>query len=171
MKLFPNIMARSKRKKVKTDRNLKNKVNKQNRKEVRPPSSQQATDHQTICWHLGKFDWEGPWGEAACEDLDFRQLLDATISNWESMTWAEIFTASGGRAKGNNSHPIDIADLSTAAKRRLKEIPWGDIESVVSLRLSAKVRFYGIREGRVFQFLWYDPWHDNKAKAVCPSSK
>ena len=163
-------MARSKKKKVKVDATLQNHIDIQPGKAVRQDFPIQSADHLTVCWHLGKFDWDGPWGNKACGKLNFRQLLDHTISNWETMTWAELFRAGGGKAQGNNHHPIETSKLSSKAKGRLKDIQSDDVGSLVSLRVSSKVRLYGIRDGRAYQFLWYDPWHDIK-KAVCPSLK
>ena len=150
---------------------LNGQIGKPGQKEVRSDASVEPSDHLTICWHLGKFDWDGPWGDQACTNLDFRHLLNETVSKWETMTWAALYGAGGGRSNGNNSHPIETSKLSLKAKKRLQDIKLDDIESVVSLRVQNKVRFYGIRDGRAFQFLWYDPWHDVKEKAVCPSSK
>ena len=139
-------------------------------KEVRQEKSE-SHDHLVICWHLGKIDWDGPWGMRACGNLDFRRLIDETISNWETMTWAELYQASGGRRRGNNHHPVFVSKLSSIAKKRLKHIEEDDIETIVSLRINSRERLYGIRAGQVFQVLWYDPWHDNRNKAVYPTRR
>jgi len=136
-------------------------------KEVRQGKSE-SHDHLVVCWCLGKIDWDGLWGIRACGNLDFRRLIDETISNWETMTWAELYQASGGRRRGNNHHPILVSKLSSTAKKRLKHIEEDDIETIVSLRINSRERLYGIRAGQVFQVLWYDPWHDNRNKAVYP---
>lgn len=139
-------------------------------KEVRQEISE-SHDHLVICWHVGKIDWDGPWGMRACRNIDFRRLVDETISNWETMTWAELYQASGGRRRGTNHHPILVSKLSSTAKKRLKDIEEDDIETIVSLRINSRERLYGIRAGQVFEVLWYDPWHDNRNKAVCPTRR
>ncbi len=157
----------------------KRRKNKEVRSKKIPPKAKKVqedeylfgADQLTICWHLGKFDWDGPWGEMACKSLDFRHLLEETISQWERMTWAEIYSASGGRAKGNNSHPVDTSRISSKAKKRLRSIYLEDTESLVSLRINSRTRFYGIRDRRSFQFLWYDPWHHIKNKSVFPTRR
>jgi len=46
-----------------------------------------------------------------------------------------------------------------------------DIDTIVSLRVNATIRLYGIRDGHALQILWYDPWHDSKDMAVYPVRK
>ena len=41
-----------------------------------------------------------------------------------------------------------------------------DIDSIVSFRINATIRMYGIRDGRALRILWYDPWHDRRDRAV-----
>ena len=161
-------MVPSKRQK---NKKIKSKILPQKTKTVRSEEQYPGSDQLTICWHLGEFDWPGPWGEGACQNLDFRQFLNRTISKWEQMTWAELYSGSGGRRQGNNNHPADRSKLSSRAKKRLRSIKLDDLESLVPLRIDSTTRFYGIRDGRSFQFLWYDPWHDIKNKAVFPSRR
>ncbi|MCY4288053.1 MAG: hypothetical protein OXC63_05625 [Aestuariivita sp.] len=98
-------------------------------------------------------------------------LLTGILANLDSMTWAEIYRSSGDRSRGNNSHPVKVQKLSKIAKERLKEIRMMDLEDLISLRVNSTTRLYGIREGRVFQFLWYDPWHDDPQTAVYPTCR
>ena len=130
-----------------------------------------ATDGQTIRWQFNKGDWDGPWGSVALTNTTLDQLVRRVFANWDSMTWAEMYSATGGRRQGNNHHPVRVADLSSKAKARLKEIRLADLDDLVSLRVNSTTRVYGIREGRVFQFPWYDPWHDAPARAVYPSAR
>lgn len=140
-------------------------------KKVRQDNSVGARESLTICWQLGKIDWKGHWGNLSSKKLDFRQLIVGLISHLETMTWAEIYGASGGRNRGNNHHPIEISSLSKKAKKRLKDIKLEDVDSIISLRINSRERLYGIRDGRALQLLWYDPWHDEPNKAVCSSSR
>ena len=78
----------------------------------------------------------------------------------------------GGRRAGNNHHPINVEDLSKIAQKRLENIHKDDlVESIFSFRVDGTTRVYGIRDGRVFNVLWFDPWHGDAKKAVCPSKK
>jgi hypothetical protein len=99
--------------------------------------------------------------------------IDVTLKQlggFESMTWDEVLSASGGRGQkgGNNHHAIAYDGLTKQAKIRLAEIKMDDIEEVFSLRFSGKLRLYGIRSLRVCRLLWIDPWHGDNAKAVVP---
>ena len=44
-----------------------------------------------------------------------------------------------------------------------------DIAEIISLRINARTRLYGIRDERAFKMLWYDPRHDRAKTAVCPA--
>ncbi|MDE0048126.1 MAG: hypothetical protein OXU19_20060 [bacterium] len=76
--------------------------------------------------------------------------------------------AAGGRARGNNSHFVEVRKLAGPAKARLAEIGQDDVSELFSLRLSATVRIYGIRDRRALKLLWYDPHHGTNAIAVYP---
>ena len=64
-----------------------------------------------------------------------------------------------------NNHSVEIDKLSSTAQTRLTEIQLDDIDELVSLRLSAKERIWGILEQGVLIILWWDPNHQ-----VCPSN-
>lgn len=163
--------SRRKQKRIRRDSKSKSIVDGKQTKKVRQESSTGGTDNQTICWQFSRIDWDGPWGSAALTGVNIVDLLKSTIAKWETMTWAAIYAASGGKSKGNNHHPIEVSGLSKKAKDRLKQIKYSDFDSVISLRVNSTVRIYGIRNQRALQFLWYDPWHDDRNNAVCPSLK
>ena len=84
------------------------------------------------------------------------------------MTWAAIMQASGGRARGNNNHPVQVVMLTQRAKARLAEIRQDDVSELFSLRLDSTKRIYGIRDCRALKLLWYDPYHGDNRRAVYP---
>ena len=90
------------------------------------------------------------------------------LRDFESMTWAEILRASGGRSSGNNNHPVKTALLSQSAKSRLADLQQDDAEELFSLRLSGTERIYGIRDRRALKLLWYDRYHGDNSRAVVP---
>ena len=138
---------------------------------VRAVENPDAYKEDLIQWRLSSFDYGGPWGVAALQECNWQKHISEHLKSYETMTWHQVLGASGGKKKGTNNHPLPISDLSKKAQSRLAEIGREDIDEIFSIRLEAKVRLYGIRQGAVFYFLWVDPWHDNERKAVCPSLK
>ncbi len=125
-------------------------------------------DRETIVWALGIADLEGPWGwRTAAARVWWTEILPK-LRDFESMTWAEIMRAAGGRTRGNNSHFVEVRSLTGQAKVRLVEIGQDDVSELFSLRLSSTVRIYGIRDRRALRLLWYDPHHGTNARAVYP---
>ena len=125
-------------------------------------------DRETIVWAFGIADLEGPWGWRTTAARDWWTEILPKLRDFESMTWAEIMRAAGGRARGNNSHFVEVRNLTAPAKARLAEIGQDDVSELFSLRLSATVRIYGIRDRRALKLLWYDPHHGVNARAVYP---
>lgn len=117
-------------------------------------------------WQIGKVDDGGKWGWRTIGKDRWENDILPKLKNFESMTWAEIEQASGGRSSGNNSHFINRDGLAKEAQKRLEELKLDDIDQVFSLRLSGKTRVIGKRIGRVMQIMWFDFNHE-----VCQSEK
>ena len=82
------------------------------------------------------------------------------LCDFETMTWAQIKGAAGGRRHGTNHHSLAIVDdLSDEATRRARALRLG-VDELFSLRLTGRKRLIGIRSGRHFKVLWYDPEHE-----------
>jgi hypothetical protein len=119
----------------------KNKNKKRPRTEVLVPKGNSVrrefdpagSDHQTIVWIVSTFDVDGPWGLAALQNADWRGLLNH-MKSFETMTWAEILRAAGGRREGNNSHPIPCSELTTDAQQRLSDIQLDDLDGAFFFR-------------------------------------
>ena len=126
---------------------------------------------QTPVWSIKVLDIEGLWG---WNNDELKSLLWTEIvpklQNFETMTWAEINQAAGGRKHGNNHHSVSVEGLTRKAQKRLSEINQDDVDEIFSFRLTGKKRIYGIREGRVLKLLWYDPFHGDNKKALVPVS-
>ena len=159
----------------------KNRRNKHKPKQAQHPLQSKAvkqsedptnSDRQTVAWRISEFDYGGPWGDTSLDGKNMQDLVRKWAHPFETQKWGDLLGAAGGRNKGNNHHPIDVQDLSKIAQARLVEIHKDDlVESIFSFRVSGTTRVYGIRDGRVFNVLWFDPWHGNAKKAVCPSKK
>ena len=140
------------------------------RKESRtsPGHDPSSHDRETIVWRLGIVDQRGMWG---CRGIPHRvrwgEILPK-LQHFESMTWAEITRAAGGRARATNHHFVEVEKLTRQAKDRLSEIRQDDVSELFSLRPDATKRIYGIRDRRALKLLWYDPHHGTNARAAYP---
>ena len=131
----------------------------------RDPSSH---ERETIVWRFSIVDQEGTWGRRSIPPgVRWDEVLPK-LQHFESMTWAEIMRAAGGRARGTNSHFVEVENLSRQAKTRLAEIGQDDVLELFSLRLDSTTRIYGVRDRRALKLLWYDPHHGTPSRAVCP---
>ncbi len=160
--------GKNRNKKPKIDKNLTPSQN-------NTPRISVETDFATNkpLWAFSIFDCDGPWGFKALKQQKIAYLegLIRKLRDNESMTWAEIESASGGRARGNNSHFVSMDNLTDAAQERIRELKQDDIGSIFSLRLQGQHRIYGIRKRHVLKILWFDPWHGDNDKAVCSVNK
>jgi hypothetical protein len=112
-----------------------------------------------FCWRVTDIDWDGPWGwsQASC-----RQLLDDVLPrlhDLESMTWGQVDGPTG-------SHYVEATAIVPEARRRLTEIGKDEQARLFSLRITGRIRLWGIRDIAVLRVLWWDPEH-----SVCPSLK
>lgn len=99
---------------------------------------------------------EWGWEKSTREVL--KKLVER-LSSFELMTWQQI-------EEGTGSHPIEMEDLCSDARKRLADLKQDDLDELFSLRISGKERVWGIREEHVLRILWWDPEH-----SVCPSEK
>lgn len=95
--------------------------------------------------------------------MDANMVLDIRekLANFETMSWAEILVD----AKKYN-HQISVDQICQAATERLRELKLDDVDQLLSLRLQATQRVWGLLERGVVTLLWWDPNHE-----ICPSVK
>ena len=77
----------------------------------------------------------------------------------------EIISATGGKSNGTRSHFINVSDLEKEAQKRIDQLHL-HIDQVLSLRLDARTRLFGVMDNGTMDILWYDPDHE-----ICKSSK
>lgn len=133
-------------------------------REVRIKNNPENYRIKKPAWNVGLIDIECSWSFRNLNPVQFWDEIHSKLKNLETMTWQEIFDASGGRSHGNNNHEIPICDLIAPARRRLKDLYLNDISHIFSLRLTGRQRIWGILEGHILKLLWFDPNHE-----ICPS--
>lgn len=122
------------------------------------PHTSPVTDaDERPSWGFSILDCAGPFGrrvtlKEVMEILDF--LPEIERLSWKAVT-----------KRPSKHHHVPRMKICKEAQQRLKN---RDIhaEALISLRMTAKKRIWGIREGTVFHLLWWDPEHE-----VCPTEK
>lgn len=115
---------------------------------------------QRPAWRIGRLEMAGPWGWNRLPADKLTEVREK-LSQFETMTWREMLMDAKKRY-----HNVPIANLSSAAQARLEQLGQADIDQILSLRISAKERVWGIQHSAVVNLLWWDPEHQ-----VCPSEK
>lgn len=129
-------------------------------REKRPRLAVSRDDHdQRPVWRFGHMDHDGPfaWDWAA-----FHHHL-GTLVELERRRWDD-FTGSG--SIGAKRIALSDGSLSREALRRLERIKFDDADALWEIRVGGKPRFWGVRLGSCFHFLWWDPDH-----LVCPTKR
>lgn len=117
-------------------------------------------DSSYFTWSFEKIE-----REHACWQLEGLFVIETIISklkSFETMTWAEIKSQSGGKTKGKgtNNHFIQGNKLPKEYQKVFIEREYmRDYEKVFSLRIDARKRLIGIVDRNVFFILWYDEDH------------
>ena len=142
--------------------------------EARAKENPENFDRQTPAWQFHLIDKDHPrWGFSQLLPEKLLKLIQENLFNFETMTWAQIKSASGGKGKGKgtNNHSCPLEGFCDEAKNRLRKIRHDDIsDDLFSLRIDAGTRLYGFKEGRTLKLIWYDPHHKTK-KAACPTKE
>jgi hypothetical protein len=102
-------------------------------------------------WRVFLMDTNGPWHW----DLSPAKLheIRQKLGEFEGMRWGDI--------AGRRHHFLSPDSLSTAARKRLQELKQDDADDLLfSLAFSNLERLVGIRAGREFRLLWWDPNHE-----------
>jgi hypothetical protein len=116
-------------------------------------------------WQVGSLDLGAPWTFMSLSEADWWSDVFPKLKSFETMTWQEILSQVGDPTYGTNSHLVSVDKLVPEARRRLADLRmWDDLEELLSLRLTARCRVWGILVGHTLRLLWYDPNHE-----VCPN--
>lgn len=149
---------------AKKDKKLKGvSANKSKKKIVEESGS---TDKECPVWVFTEIDKAGEFAfDLNRDEFRHQEVLEKMI-NYSNMTWSDIKKQTHDDRKSKH-HAIAYEALSKAAQERLKAKHLEeDSDAVFSFALNNLLRIIGIRRGKEFSVLWYDPNHE-----VCPSTK
>ena len=135
------------------DRVVKNRTNPESYYAEHPAWNFHVCDSE--CWSLSGVIGQG---------IFFSEIFPF-LQQTETRTWSEILVQSE-----KQNHPIDAKTLNPAAQKRLVELHL-ELDSVISLRMTATHRIYGFMVGKVFHILWIDTEHGDNGECVCRSLK
>lgn len=124
-----------------------------------PRISSKQLDDGLPEFRAGKMDMGGKWGwhQPNSHTIDMKEFLDKIFEN-QKLSWQEI--------RNNKSHEVELDQIIPEARKRLEEIEQDEIATLYSLRLTGRMRIWGIKDNNIFWILWWDPHHE-----VCPSLK
>ena len=139
-------------------------------RQIKTGGDPESAERETIAWHFHRFDTShADWGWDKLKAPQWKVVLQHLVS-FEGLTWANLKQQSGGRRVGTNHHSLEISVLPVDTRKRWAELHLDDFDTVFSLRVSNTLRLYGVRDGRVLQFVWHDPHHGSN-RGVCPTNK
>jgi hypothetical protein len=96
-------------------------------------------------------DLDGPW-HWNLSAATLREI-HAKLSSFETMTWGAI--------SGHRHHYLATTSVCKKAMNRLQQLKQDDAADLLfSFALSGRNRLVGIRAGREFRILWWDPGHE-----------
>jgi len=143
--------------KLPRSRNLISKAEKTPRVDL---SAKEPIDTKKPAWKFSEIDYDIDIEPPTINGKKLRELSNR-LTNFETMTWGEI------KGPKQKNHYISVEDLAPVAQKRLYDIGLDNIERLLSLRISSRVRIFGILEGNpTFHILWWDAHHK-----ICPSEK
>ena len=117
-----------------------------------------------IVWSFAKIDRNGEFAfNPNRKDFKLDDFLQKLLE-FSTMKWSELFPPDERKSR---HHALKESSLSKQALTRIEALKLDEeIDNLFSLALSGKVRLIGIREGAVFQVVWYDANHE-----FAPSTK
>jgi len=139
-------------------------------RQVRYLIAPSSVDGEHPAWHFNLCDRDHEeWGWAKLTAQDFHELLTVHLAAYERMTWGDIKRAAGGRTAGTNSHSLEVDGFCRPAQNRLVELNLDDCDELFSLRITSRLRLYGLQDGRVLRLLWHDPYHGDHEREAYPT--
>jgi len=83
---------------------------------------------------------------------------------FEEKTWFEIEKEQFGDKSKTKHHFVNVGKIIQEARIRLKTLNLDNYDELFSIRLTGRIRIWGIREHGYMKILWFDLEH-----AICPT--
>jgi len=128
-------------------------------REKRVVSLSHSTNGETMILRFDMLDRDGLFAfDLDRRDFQHREVFEKLIQ-YSNMTWNQI-TSQTHDQKGKH-HMLNANGLSGEARERVRAKHYEEYsDSIFSLALQNRLRVIGIRIGREFHVVWYDPNHE-----------
>jgi hypothetical protein len=105
--------------------------------------------HEPVSWGLGHLDLDGRWGWRKL-DRAYLDELHRELIKLEGETLDTLI-------RTKEIKEIPASHMKRAAKERLSKRGLEERDTLWELRLPGKRRAWGLMDGSIFNFLWWDP--------------
>jgi|HubBroStandDraft_2_1064218.scaffolds.fasta_scaffold96684_2 hypothetical protein len=105
--------------------------------------------HLPVAWGLIHLDLDGRWGWRKLDEAHVDELHRELVK-LEGKTLDKLL-------RSKEIKEIPTAHMRREAKERLSKLGLEERDALWELRLPGKRRAWGLMEGSIFHFLWWDP--------------
>ena len=107
-------------------------------------------------WRSDSLDFGGPWGWHRAHPCHVHQAIIPILQAAEQRTWTDVLA---GKSTGG-ANEVPVGKLHREAQNRLSLLQI-DEDNLFEFKVDHKLqRVWGIRDGRYFRLLWWDPKHE-----------
>lgn len=107
---------------------------------------------QTVQWSFELFDSAKQWHDDSYKGETFQEVA-AQLRSYSQRTWGNI------TKDFQRDHIIFVNDIISEAQKRLQYLNLDDFDQLWSFRFKGLWRLWGVRVGRIFNAIWWDPQH------------
>lgn len=124
-----------------------------------------STDELCPIWCFDSLDMDGAFAFTYDSTSFQSRIILSKIIEYSRMSWSVIKRMTHDNCKSKH-HRLPVNELSAEAKKRVRAlVSEEDEDAIFSFAFNNKLRIIGLREGRMFHVIWYDPEHK-----FCPST-
>ncbi|MBU0558787.1 MAG: hypothetical protein KJ799_07025 [Bacteroidetes bacterium] len=88
------------------------------------------------------------------------------LKHFEERTWGSIEREQYGAKGKSKHHSVEVSKIIKEAQKRLSDLQLDEFDELFSLRITGKIRIWGIRQCSYLRVLWIDLEHE-----ICPTIK